>query len=96
MILNLAANMLQELGCRVVVSSSGRDALRVLKAEPGITVLLTDIQMLGMDGVELAAEARRVRRDLHVVFASGGTGVGGELFLAMPFSREELLHAIHC
>lgn len=95
MILDLATNMLEELGCRVIAISSAHEALRVLQAEPGITALLTDIQMPRMDGVELAAEARRIRRDLHVVFASGGTSVLGEPFLAKPFTREELLRVMH-
>jgi hypothetical protein len=38
--------------------------------------------MPGVDGIELATEARRLRRDLYIVFASGRDRVDGAPFCA--------------
>lgn len=48
------------------------------------------MQMPGTSGVELVAEARCIRSDLHIVFASGKERIDGWPFLRKPFSREEL------
>jgi CheY-like chemotaxis protein len=82
--------MLKELGCRVITSNSASEALGVLESEPGFTTLLTDVQMPGMDGVELAARARDLRQDLRVVFASGRAATDGERFIRKPFSHDAL------
>ena len=89
LILDLAADLLRELGCHVITSHSADEALRLLDAEPRITTLLTDVQMPGLNGIELAARARHKRHDLRVVFASGRDRVHGESFVPKPF-REAL------
>lgn len=96
MLLDVAASMLEELGCTVLVTHCGEDALRVLNREPRISVMLTDVQMPGMDGIELAARARRIRNDLRIVFSSGRAAIDNEPFLSKPFSREELSRLVHC
>jgi CheY-like chemotaxis protein len=96
MLLQVAADMLEELGCRVITSPSGADALRVLKERPEITTLLTDVQMPGLSGIELAAQAQRLRCDLYIVFASGRERVDGAPFLHKPFDREALSRIVAC
>ena len=96
LLVELAAGMLRELGCDVITSHSADEALRILDAEPRITILLTDVQMPGVSGFELAARARRKRSDLRVVFASGRDRVDGEAFVAKPFSRQTLSRVIAC
>ena len=96
MILDHVAGMLEDLGCRVITSPSGSDALRVLTEQPEITTMLTDVQMPGMNGVELADRARDIRGDLRIVFASGRERVDDQPFLHKPFSRAELAQLVHC
>jgi two-component system cell cycle sensor histidine kinase/response regulator CckA len=65
-------------------------------------VLVTDVVMPGMSGVELAVEARERRPGLPVVFVSGYTGDAtmsssddpATAFLAKPFDGDELLKAV--
>ena len=65
-------------------------------------MLVTDVVMPGMSGVELAVPARERRPGLPVVFVSGYTGdtpLGGTddpatAFLAKPFDGDELLREV--
>ena len=67
-----AVEMLLELGYRVLDAPDGATALRQLDAEPGISLLFTDVGLPGgMNGRQLADEARRRRPDLKVLFTSG-------------------------
>ena len=62
-----------------------------------IAVMLTDIDMPGMDGFQLARRVRCCRPDLKVVFMSGehySDGFGGAVFLRKPFTLEQLAKAI--
>ena len=50
MVLDVTASMLEDLGCEVVTARGGNDALRKLTRDARIEVLITDINMPGMDG----------------------------------------------
>jgi CheY-like chemotaxis protein len=67
-----AARALRARGYTVVEAGDGHTALRQLDAS-GIDLLLTDIVMAGMDGHELATEARVRRPQLKVLYTSGYT-----------------------
>jgi signal transduction histidine kinase len=69
-VLLVAAAMVEELGYEVVAAANGEGALRALD-EGEFALLLTDVAMPGMNGVELAAEVRRRRPALPIIFASG-------------------------
>jgi YesN/AraC family two-component response regulator len=56
------------------------------RADPGIDLLLSDVVMPGgMNGVQLAAEAQRIRADIKVLLTSG--------YSAAALSREHGLPA---
>ena len=71
-----------------------------LLCEPDIALLFTDVVMPGgMSGSELAHQARTLRPDLPVLFASGYTGHAmihhgglgaGALLLPKPYLRSQL------
>lgn len=62
--------LLEAHRCRVLVAASGEEALRLL-AQEHVDVLFTDIIMPDLDGIALAKEAKRLRPDLRVMFATG-------------------------
>ncbi len=67
----LAAMMLQSLGCRVLEAANGREALRVLDAGKNqIHCVLADIRMPELDGWGLLRELRKIAPDLPVIFAT--------------------------
>ncbi|MEI9972880.1 MAG: response regulator [Ignavibacteriota bacterium] len=65
--------ILSEAGYEVCTSSDGRSALELLDREP-FDVLVTDIYMPDMDGLEIILEERRLRPDIPIVAVSGMTG----------------------
>lgn len=65
------AELLTSLGYHVHIAEDGTQALAILRSQPEIDVLLTDVVMPVMNGPALAREAQRLRPALPVVFMSG-------------------------
>ena len=96
---------LERLGYVVLAASHGGEALRLAKSQRGpIHLLVTDVDMPGMDGVELARRIVGTLPHTKVLFMSGSAGDEGpppgrlppaSAFLAKPFSFEELSRALH-
>jgi CheY-like chemotaxis protein len=92
---------------RVLAVKDGRKALKIVeassrKAEP-VDLLMTDLQMPGMDGLELFESARQIVHGLSAVLITGSgndqikrramkSGFFG--YLEKPFGLETLLKAI--
>jgi signal transduction histidine kinase/CheY-like chemotaxis protein len=88
------ADMLSDLGYRVVEAQSAEDALRTIDDELQVSLLVTDHLMPGMTGEDLARAMGRKRPDLPVLLISGyaeAEGVGREFArLTKPFRQAEL------
>jgi len=65
---------LGKAGYDVIAMSNGVDALERLKEEP-FTLLLTDIVMPKMDGIELARRASELDPELKIMFITGFAAV---------------------
>lgn len=65
---------LERAGYDVVSYENGEDAFERLKEEP-FTLLLTDIVMPKMDGIELARRASELDPDLKIMFITGFAAV---------------------
>ena len=68
------AKALQNAGYDVVSFDNGRSAYERMREEP-FTLLLTDIVMPEMDGIELARRATELDPDLKVMFITGFAAV---------------------
>ena len=75
--------MLEELGYRVMQAASGFEALEKLEENPDLEVMVTDIRMPGMSGLELSDLAGKRRQDLKIILISG-------YFLPQPIQRRFL------
>ena len=89
------AEMLEDLGHRVIGVNSGQHALEVLRSEQPIDLMMTDHMMPGMTGLELVAASRDVRPALPVLLATGyaelpeGTQIDLPR-LAKPYHQDQL------
>jgi PAS domain S-box-containing protein len=65
-------DMLQDLGYRVIAAQDGREALRLLDANPEIDLIFTDLGLPGaLTGEQMAEFARRCRPGIKVLFTTG-------------------------
>ncbi|HEX3970859.1 MAG TPA: response regulator, partial [Stellaceae bacterium] len=71
MVAETTVGMLEVLGHRVKVASSGGRALEMLVGDTSVDLVITDYAMPGMTGKELARRIRETRPNLPVVLASG-------------------------
>lgn len=91
-----SADMLEELGYRVLQATNGFEALEKLAEFPDLEVMVTDIRMPGMSGFELCDLASARYRSLKVVMISGyfTPQVTSCRLIRKPFRTVELDHAI--
>jgi PAS domain S-box-containing protein len=92
------ADLLADLGYQVVQAGSGSEALRLLRQD-GFDILVTDYLMPGMNGAELAREARARVPGLPVLLITGysniAEGPGMELpRLTKPFRQTDLAQRV--
>ena len=92
----VAAAMIEEIGYDVVAADSGEAALRELDPER-FALVVTDVAMPGMSGVEFARKVRERAPHLPIVFASGyadvhtfGAELADEVVLKKPFRVTEV------
>lgn len=91
-----SADMLQELGYTVMQAASGPQALDMLNEHPGFDVMVTDIRMPGMSGIELSQVAADRHAALKIILISGYflPQVINRRFLQKPFRTCDLDQAI--
>jgi CheY-like chemotaxis protein len=65
------ASSLEYFGYRAVLAAEADGALDALEQHPDIALLLTDVGLPGLNGRQLAEEARRRVPNLKVVYATG-------------------------
>ncbi|MDB5876112.1 MAG: hybrid sensor histidine kinase/response regulator, partial [Ramlibacter sp.] len=63
--------MLGEQGYRTLEATDGPSALRVLRTDARIDLLVTDVGLPGMNGRQLADQARETRPELRILFITG-------------------------
>ena len=96
--------VLQKRGFEVLCAHGGREALAVLADHP-VDVLVLDVMMPGMNGLEVCHELRQNSRlaELPVILLTGcddfetraaGMKLGVSEFLCKPFAHHELLTRI--
>ena len=99
MVTEATAGMLEQLGHRVLIASSGTLALELIRLEPTVDLLITDQAMPGMTGTELAARVRDARPTMPIVLATGfadppSSDAPGLLRLDKPYRLDKLVATI--
>jgi len=96
---HFTVDALRELGYIVISAASGPEALAILKDQPLVDLLFTDIVMPDMNGRQLADAASKVHPGMRILFTTGYTrnavvhnGLldAGVAFLPKPFSVSQL------
>lgn len=98
----VVAATLEAAGHRVRTASEGEEALRVAKAMEALDLVVTDVVMPGMGGLELYERLRGTRPSARFLFVSGHLAredaerieLSGERLLPKPFTPRDLLDAV--
>jgi PAS domain S-box-containing protein len=100
----LARRVLERAGYVVALAKNGREALALVQAEPkGFALIVSDVVMPEMGGLELAERVRETDPELPVLLMSGyaateierrGGVPEGARFLQKPFGPDALLSAV--
>lgn len=102
-LLELTRNLLAESGYTVLEANGPEYAIRIARqwSRP-IDLLLTDVNLPGMKGPELAGNLTSIKPGIRVLYMSGYSGFAHRglinsdaIILAKPFSREALLNKVH-
>ncbi len=67
----LLSKQLRYLGYQVLEAGDGLEALSVFEQNSEVDLLITDIMMPSMGGIELAERVRKKNPDLPIIFISG-------------------------
>jgi signal transduction histidine kinase len=98
-VMTVTVAMLTKLGYDVLCARNGTDSLEILESGIKLDLLLSDVVMPGgINGIELARRAKRMREDIKILLASGNAadvlarhGAAGEFpVIGKPFRRAEL------
>jgi CheY-like chemotaxis protein len=83
LVLSILAEMFETLGCTVVTAGSAAEALGKLW-DPSIQILVTDVNMPAVSGIELARHVQRIRKEVKTLLIyRGGKAMGTDF----PFSE---------
>jgi signal transduction histidine kinase/CheY-like chemotaxis protein len=93
------ADALNEIGYTVLQAGDGTAGLQILESQSSLDLLITDVGLPGMSGLELAEAARASRPDLPILLITGYVGKPlGTLrltpnmeVLRKPFTLEQLV-----
>lgn len=96
------SDMLEELGWASLEASNADEAFAALERDPGIALMVADLQLPGTSGEELVRRARELHAELKVIVATGHAHgrfasrpeFAGVTFLGKPFDLEALRRAV--
>jgi two-component system chemotaxis response regulator CheY len=102
----ILARTLKELGFEVREAANGKEALEVMEAEnPAVTLVLTDWNMPGIDGMELLKRLRRkpelsslvvvmVTTETELGHMTAALEAGANEYIMKPFTRDILVEKL--
>jgi DNA-binding response OmpR family regulator len=98
-ILDLVRGLLEDDGWVVYTAPTGQQAIRYARQAPALHLLITDIALPDMDGIEVALTILVDRPQVPIVYMTGdhnrsGIGLGRDLYLRKPFSEAEFEAAV--
>jgi CheY-like chemotaxis protein len=96
-LLEIAVTMIRDLGYKVLVAANGVEAIALLNGHTPIDHCSDVVMPHGINGADLASEARSIDKNLKVLLTSGYPGTHGAEaasddfpILAKPYRRDDL------
>ena len=98
----LLTELLSTMGYRVLEAKDGEEAMKLVEIGP-IDLVMTDLKMPGMDGIELTRAIRGIKPDLPIIVYSGyrfidtvseALKAGANEYLAKPFLQTKIKQTV--
>jgi CheY-like chemotaxis protein len=102
-VLMLARRILERAGYAVLEARDGSEAMSLMTADVRLGMLVSDVNMPGLSGDEVARQLRTLQPGLKCLFLSGYVDQlfekrpylwEGEAYLEKPFTHKALLEAV--
>jgi CheY-like chemotaxis protein len=103
-VVDASRRILERLGYNVSSATSGQEALTVFKKNPeSVDLVITDMTMPGMTGIELSREMIRIRPDIPIILCTGysqmitpenRSALGIQDLIVKPFNKSEIAAVI--
>ncbi|GAB2580837.1 PAS domain-containing sensor histidine kinase [Ramlibacter solisilvae] len=98
-VLEVTSELFRILGFEVLVANSGQQALEMLQRTPDVRLILSDMVMPGMNGLQLGQKAKELVPGVKLILASGytdaaignGMNLAGFHFLPKPYRMGDLV-----
>ena len=91
----IAREIIADAGYEVTDVASAAEALAWARQHESFDILITDLVMPDVDGLDLAAAMKGINRSVRVLYTSGYVDMSWTgSFLAKPYTRAELVKAI--
>lgn len=90
----------------VLEAANGQEGMDMVKSNPEINLVITDLIMPEKEGIETIGELKEDYPEMKILAVSGGAlgnaqtylrvakGMGADAILKKPFTKEELLNAV--
>jgi PAS domain S-box-containing protein len=100
----LVGELLAEFGYQTIEAFDASSAMEILRSNKAIDMMITDIGLPGVDGVQLAGVAREIRRGLKILLMTGYAEKAAQRssfleekapLIAKPFTAEAFGKQIH-
>lgn len=103
-IVNLGVQSLERLGYKITGKTSSKEALKIFQSQPGrFNLVITDLTMPDMTGVELAKKLLLIRPDIPIILCTGysdkitpekAEAMGIREFIKKPFGPRDLAESV--
>ena len=98
------STLLLKLGHEIIHAKNGKEAIEICKSQEDIDIILMDIKMPEIDGLEATMEIRKFNKSIYIIAQSAyvfeddfinSKKVGCNEFLTKPIDKNELIHMIN-
>ena len=98
------STLLSKLGHEIIHAKNGREAIDICKSQKDIDIILMDIKMPEIDGLEATMEIRKFNKTIQIIAQSAyifeddfinSKKVGCNNFLTKPVDKKELIQLIN-
>ena len=98
------STLLLKLGHEIIHAKNGKEAIEICKSQEEIDIILMDIKMPEIDGLEATMEIRKFNKSIYIIAQSAyvfeddfinSKKVGCNEFLTKPIDKNELIHMIN-